>query len=143
MLYSIRAPQFYAAGKTGLLAGDLDAWNLAWLSHGETFHPDPHFTSLVRRTLQFVIKTGGIDLIDQLPAIAKVRGLMRFAPAHVVKKLLEAQHLSDMPLYAAYGTTWTDTMIRRARLYREPRHVVLDKPIRDLTKALVVIDACK
>lgn len=143
MLYSVRAPQSYALGKRGLLANDVDAWNLAWLSHGVTFHPDPRFTALVRRTLQFVLVTGGIDLIDRVPITDKVRGLMRFAPAHVVKKILEAEHLADMPLYAAYGSTWVETMTKRARLYREPRHAILDKPIKDLTKAIKVIESCK
>ena len=52
MLYSPQPAASYSSGNSGILAGDPEAWNLAWLSHGETFHPDPHFTTLVRRTVQ-------------------------------------------------------------------------------------------
>lgn len=143
MLYSPQPAASYSLGNSGILAGDPEAWNLAWLSHGETFHPDPHFTTLVRRTLQFVLKTGGIDLIDQVPAAEKVRGLMRFTPPQAVGKLLQAQYLTDMPLYAAYGMTWTNMMVARARLYTEPEHIMLDRPVIDLTQARMVIKGCR
>lgn len=143
MLYSPQPAASYSSGNSGILAGDPEAWNLAWLSHGETFHPDPHFTTVVRRTLQFVLETGGIDLIDQVPTIAKVRGLMRFTPPQAVGELLQARYLTDMPLYATYGRTWINTIVARARLYREPEHMVLDMPVTDLTQARVVIYGCR
>ncbi|HQS31908.1 MAG: hypothetical protein B7Y03_00610 [Polaromonas sp. 24-62-144] len=143
MLYSPQPAESYSSGNSGILAGDPEAWNLAWVSHGETFHPDPHFTTLVRRTLQFVLETGGIDLIDQVPTIAKVRGLMRLTAPQAVGKLLQARYLTDMPLYSAYGMTWINSMVARARLYREPEHIMLDRPVTDLTQARVVIEGCR
>lgn len=132
----------FSRANSRLIAGDPEAQNLYWLSHGTGPHPDPHFTSLVRRTLQFVITTGQIDLIDAIPASGKVRGLMRLPPPQAVLRLKSLQHLADLPLYAAYSG-WLDTIQERAWLYREPAHPTLDRPVTDFAQALKVIDLVK
>lgn len=53
---------------SGFLKDDQDAWNLAYLSWDfdkcKTW-PDPHFSTHVRRTLQFVIASGALDLSNE------------------------------------------------------------------------------
>ena len=119
-------------GRVGLLQQDKEAWNLAWLSHPVEAgpHRDPHFSSLVRRTLQTVIATGGIDLIDAYPDNAKVRGYLRLLPAQAVLRITQMKYLEDTPLYAAYGAGWVDTMLARSRLYREPHERLRHSPSR-------------
>lgn len=145
MHYSPCPPTNYSWGKVGLLAGDAEAWNLAWLSHpvDRSPHPDPNFSTLIRRTLQFVVATGKIDLIDAHPDNAKVRGFLRRPAAQAVLKITTMEHLIDTPLFAAYGSSWTDTLRERSRLYREPFDLVLDRVPASLTQALAVIDRCK
>ena len=145
MRYSTSPPSSYGWGKVGLLAGDTEAWNLAWLSHPveKGPHPDPQFSTLVRRTLQMVVANGKVDLIDAHPDKAKVRGYLRLLPAQAVLKITAMEHLVDTPLFAAYGTSWTDTMQTRARLYREPHDLTLDTFPPDYTQAMIAIARCK
>lgn len=132
-------------GVGGLLGGDPEAQNLAWLSHdlSKGPHPDPNFTTLVRRTLQTVMKTGQIDLVEAFPVHLKVRWLLRLPPAQAVARLQAIPALPTLPLSVAYGPGWLETVKARARLYREPFDLMLDAPVNDLTQALAVIDASK
>lgn len=137
MRYSPNPPTSYGWGKVGLLAGDTEAWNLAWLSHPVESgpHPDPQFSTLIRRTLQMVVTNGKVDLIDAYPDKAKVRGYLRLLPAQAVQRLVAMEHLVDTPLFAAYGTAWTDTLLARSKLYREPFDLAHDRAVSDLTGA--------
>jgi hypothetical protein len=140
--YSPQDAATYSFGRTGLLASDAEAWNLAWLSHPiEREAPkDPRFTTLVRRTLQTVVATGTIDIVGAYPDNAKVRGYLRLPPAQAVRRIMAMAHLADTPLFAAYGTQWTDTMQARAKLYREPYDPTLDQlVVDDCSQALAVI----
>ena len=85
--YSPKVADSYPSVKGSLLSGDPEAWNLAWLSHdfGKGPHFDSHFSTLIRRTLQFALKSGGIDLLDIVPTALKVRGLLRLPPAQAIK----------------------------------------------------------
>jgi hypothetical protein len=145
MRYSPQAPASYGWGPAGMLAGDPEAWNLAWLSHPVEWgpHPDPNFSTLIRRTLQFVIDDGVIDLIDAYSDSEKVRGFLRMPAAQAVLKITSMAHLVDTPLFSAYGSSWTDTLALRSRQYRAPYHSEYDHPALDLTQALAVIDLCK
>lgn len=142
--YSPQPVHTYRVIKGSLISGDPEAWNLAWLSHDfkKGPHPDANFTTLVRRTLQFVLKTGGIDLIDAVPTSLKVRGLLRLLPAQAVKRIAGMEHLIDTPMFSAYGAAWLEVMHERARLYREPEGP-LDMSLSDLTQAQAVINALK
>ncbi len=145
MRYSPHPPQAYGWGKGGITQGDPEAWNLAWLSHDLTKQPmpAPNFSTLIRRTLEFVLASGRIDLTDSYPASEKVRGFLQMPPAQAVQKILTMEHLIDTPMFAAYGSNWTDTLLERSRLYREPLDPVLDRTVPDLTQALAIIDHCK
>lgn len=142
--YSSR-PSRNESGWSELLGEDVEACNLAWLCHDshKGHHRDPRFTVLVRRTLQFVIASGKIDLIDAYPAEAKVRGLLRMSPAQAVLKFSQMALIRDLPLYAAYGEAWLDIMRARSRLYREPHDQVLDVELGDFTQANNAISICK
>jgi hypothetical protein len=91
---------------SALLKDDPEAWNLAYLSHnyeGPRCLLDPFFTTHVRRTLQFVIRTGETDLVGDREH-ETVRPILRLPP-------LSAKSL---PLYQAYGKTWIEIIQRRA-----------------------------
>lgn len=141
MRYSPSPPASYGWGKVGLLAGDTEAWNLAWLSHlvEKGPHPDPQFSTLVRRTLQMVVANGKVDLVDAHSDKAKVRGYLRLLPAQAVLKITAMEHLVDTPLFAAYGTSWTDTLRERSRLYREPHDLVHDRAVTEFPDAQALI----
>ncbi len=132
---------------SAVLSADAEAWNLAWLSYPCVediggLH-DPLFTTHVRRTLQKVLATGELDLIDALPAAAKVHGLLRLPPPAAALRLAEMAWRMDLALYRAYGEAWLECLEQRARAYREPHHPLLDAPVRSTAQALLAICACK
>lgn len=141
MRYSPHAAPNYAIGQSLLLKTDPEAWNLAWLSYDVRNgpHPDPHFTTLVRRTLQVVLATGSIDLISRYPDNDTVRGLLKLPPPQAVARLQTCSHFLDLPLFAAYGAQWVTTINERSRLYREPEHPSLDRPVTDFTEAIAAL----
>lgn len=142
--YSPKLADSYPSVKGSLLSGDPEAWNLAWLSHDFSKGPhfNPNFSTLIRRTVQFALKSGGIDLVDMVPTALKVRGLLRLPPAQAVKYIACMEHLTDTPMFAAYGTAWVDLMLERSRLYREPDDH-MDALVVDLSQAQAAINASK
>ena len=95
-----------------------EAWNLAYLSHDfETRlqHPDPNFTVLVKRTVQFRLDGSGSDIVSE--GVSGLFGSLLNQPAPRVVYLLR-QHpaLTQLPLYVAYGEAWLEVMGQRERL---------------------------
>ena len=131
--YSPHPIDFYGtANQSRILQEDPAAWNLAYLSwdfDSPKVWPDPQFSTHVRRTLQFVVESGKLDLIDEVPASLTVRGfLMRPAPM-AVRLLLRMSRVAELPLAKAYGATWIATIQERSHKYREPFDMLLDFPV--------------
>jgi hypothetical protein len=103
---------------SALLAKDLEAWNLAWLSHEyekSPEHDDPMFTTLVSRTLRMVRDTGSAGPPGVfVPAHRTVRGLLRLPPGEFWDHMAAEGLLRKTPLYAAYGEAWADLAFERA-----------------------------
>lgn len=145
--YSPHPIDFYStANQSQILQNDPAAWNLAYLSWDFDSHkvwPDPQFSTQVRRSLQFVVESGKLDLIDEVPASLTVRGfLLRPAPM-AVKMLLGMRRLAELPLSKAYGATWIATIQERSHNYREPHDAVLDFQVDAMKQALEVIRRVK
>lgn len=103
---------------SALLGQDKESWNLAYLSHDyETSveHPDPNFTTHVRRTIQFVVNTGEVDLAGLLEDRFCVRKFLREPPARAVKLIIGMSRLHETPMFKAYGQGWVTTMNQRAK----------------------------
>lgn len=133
------------ASRSLLLLRSPEAWNLAWLSWNWEDNPnlDVNFTAAVHQTLNTVLKTGKVDLTSSVPDSAKVASLMRLPPPQAAHKLAWHPGTPTLPLYLRYGPEWLETLTARARMYREPHDLVLDKPVSDFASALQVIAACK
>ena len=104
---------------TSRLLDTTQAWNLAFLSFdfdAHLDHPDPQFTTLVRRTLQTKLDGSGCDLAIGSPFEAAV-GSWLVLPAPRFSYLVK-QHrvLVDLPLYQAYGHQWLKTIEERSRI---------------------------
>lgn len=101
-----------------------EAWNLAYLSfpfEAVLSHPDPWFSTVIRRTLQTVLNTGVIDLADAYPDNVKVVHLMRMPAPQAVVHL--TAHAAKLPAFKAYGAEWLSTIQTRARLMCVDDHV--------------------
>lgn len=138
-------PGYRPVVRSALLGDQPEALNLVWLSHDSSAgpHPDPNFTTLVRRTLQFVVASGQIDLVGAFPDNVRVSGLMRLLPAQAVLRLRTLPLLMDLPLYCAYGDLWVETITRRSHLYHGPYDPVHDFPVNDTSQALGVLTALR
>lgn len=124
------------------LVEDPVAWNLAYLSwdfEAAQKPPDANFSTHVRRTLQYSLATGRVDLTDETPPHRTVRGLLQHPPPRAVKLLTEHPLVRDMPLFRAYGPDWLRTLEARGRLYWEPYDKDYDFEINVLTQATEVI----
>ena len=96
-------------------------------------HPDPHFSSYVRRTLQYVLLTGETDLAGIVPSHLTVRGFFRFPPPKAVLKLLAMKKRESLPLFKAYGAAWLVLAEQRSHLWQEPYDPVLDAPVTEFS----------
>lgn len=78
MNYESAEPKFQSA----ILTTDAEK-NLLWLSlaSGQSFFKDPNFTTRVRRSTQFVVSTGEIDLVNKYSDIFKVSDFLLRPPA--------------------------------------------------------------
>lgn len=124
------------------LVEDPIAWDLAYLSwdfESAKKPPDAQFSVNVRRTLQFDLVEGRLDLTGEAPVGNTVRGLFRHPAPRAVKLITELPNLQDLYLFKAYGTAWLDSMQKRVRLYREPHDKNYDFEINLLTQATEVI----
>lgn len=119
-----------------ILNDDEAAWNLAYLSYDFEklrSHPDPHFSTHVRRTLQHVLLTGETDLAGKVPAHLTVRGFFRFPPPKAMFQLLAMKRREALPLFKAYGTGWLVLAEQRSHLWQEPYDSALDALVTELS----------
>lgn len=127
---------------SGFLKDDQEAWNLAYLSWDfdkRKTWPDPHFSTHVRRTLQFVIDTGALDLTGEISSGKKVRGFLRGPAPAAAYKLTHLPRVKELPLYLVYGEKWLERVNDRARQYREPHDERFDFAIEDVSIGLEII----
>jgi len=143
--YSQHPVDCYDIGRgSQVLKGDPQAWNLAWLSFdvdAHKHHPDPNFTVLVRRTLDFCFLTRQIDLTGSVPPQLKVRGLFSLPPPRAVMRVCSMRDASLLPLFQAYGNAWLDTIYQRSYLWRAPYDCIHDAPVTDTTEAAALLEA--
>lgn len=131
---------------SSLLTSDEAAWNLAYLSWDIEHHPlwpDPHFSTHVRRSIQFVLATGRSDITGTTEDRYTVRGFMTRPAPEAVAKIAGMVHLKQLPLFLAYGEKWLDTLQARARNYREAHDDSFDFAVPDCSAALALIRACQ
>lgn len=119
----------YGPAQSSFLVAKTEVWNLAWLSHDFAAlpqHGDPNFTSLVRRSVSFVLRDGVEDITGAAPARLKIEGLMRLDPAQAVAHIAALKHLQQIPLFIAYGHPWVLTLQQRLTACRvNPAKVLL------------------
>lgn len=125
--YNIVLPGGVAAGPGDavFLRDDVEAWNLAYLSHPYELraeHRDAEFTVLVRRTVNTTLSGGRLDMLGHSPATLTVRGLLRLPAPEFIEAITRGNTaagerlLDRLPLYAAYGEPWLATCKARAAL---------------------------
>lgn len=137
---------YQAAGMFKLLLEDEAAWNLAYLSwdfDNPELRPDPNFSVNVRRTLQFVLATGQIDLTESVSRLEKVHGLINGIPPQVARRLTELKRVTELPLFKAYGQSWLDMVLCRSRLYREPHDETFDFEIESVKDSMGLLGKLK
>lgn len=131
---------------SGFLNDDQDAWNLAYLSWDfdkRKTWPDPLFSTHVRRTLQFVIASGALDLTNEANTSRTVRGFLRAPAPAAAYQMTRMRRVKELPLYLAYGEEWLNRVNARARNYREPHDARFDFAINDVSISLEAIRACR
>lgn len=92
------------------------AWNLAYLSHdwvSQFQHPDPMFSTHVRRSTQTRLDGTGLGLLEDESRL--VGSMMAMTAPRFVYLIRRSPALTSLPLYLAYGKSWLDTVDSRAR----------------------------
>lgn len=128
------------------LKPDPAAWNLAYLSWDFDkckVWPDPHLSTHVHRTLQFVIATGAIDLAGSVDIGKKVRGFLLAPAPAAAYQISSMRRVKELPLYLAYGEEWLNRVNARARDWREPHDERFDFAIDDFSLSLELIRVCR
>jgi hypothetical protein len=131
---------------TSVLLDTTEIWNLAYLSHDfETRldHPDPQFTTNVRRSCQTLLDGTGLDLTGLRKANQLVGSWLRLPAPRFVYLILRHPILQMLPLYTAYGPSWLHLIEERSRLCDfEPSAdgMLVAGEIVDLTLARAVLD---
>jgi hypothetical protein len=95
------------------------AWNLAYLSHDfdSCFsHPDPYFSTNVRRTVQSRLDGFGPDIIGEHQPEELVQAMLNLIAPRFVYLIRRSPILESLPMYLAYGPSWVDLIDHRARL---------------------------
>jgi hypothetical protein len=108
----------YGPSTSGLLE-TTEAWNLAFLSNDfETrlHHPDPYFTTNVRRTTQTLLDGSAVDLTESFPLSERVACLLRLPAPRFVYLVHRFAHLEQLPMYRAYGDEWLVTIEERSHI---------------------------
>jgi hypothetical protein len=108
----------YGPASSSLLEAT-EAWNLAFLSNdfeNRLHHPDPYFTTNVRRTTQTLLDGSGIDLTESFPLSQRVASLLRLPAPRFVYLIHKFAHLKSLPMYTAYGEEWLATIEERSHL---------------------------
>lgn len=127
---------------SNLLSSDISAWNLAYLSwdmENKPMWPDPHFSTHVRRTIQFVIAEGRSDVTGQTPDDESVRGYFLLPAPRAVHLVQRMVHFKNLPMYKNYGEVWRQTIIERSYRYRDNHEypeVKITSATRDLIRRL-------
>ena len=133
MRYSPQPIEYYSRNLLDLRVGpaqspflrdDPLAWNLAWVSHNYDATPqasDPKFTTHVRETAR------NHELRKHLNKLPE-----QFYHAVFV---LQPRLVRSLPMFAAYGLPWVNTVQQRAR-WAEPNDPLLDAPIGNTALAL-------
>lgn len=104
---------------TSSLLDTAQAWNLAFLSFdfdAHLHHPDPQFTTLVRRTLQTKLDGSGCDLIIGSPFQGAVGSWLALPAPRFSYLVKQHRVLVDLPLYQTYGHQWLKTIEERSRI---------------------------
>lgn len=118
-----------------------EAWNLAYLSHDydtTLTHPDPYFSTNVRRTIQSRLDGNGPDLAGEYPPSRLVQHMLTLTAPRFVHLIRRHPVLELLPMYLAYGPAWVDLIDKRARLITTDHTVYPD--IVSLDQAQMVID---
>lgn len=108
----------YGPASSGLLEAP-EAWNLAFLSNdfeNRLHHPDPYFTTNVRRTTQTLLDGTGVDLTASVPQSELVASMLRLPAPRFVFLIHKFAHLKSLPMYTAYGDEWLATIEERSHL---------------------------
>ena len=131
---------------TSALLDTAEMWNLAYLSHdfeARLDHPDPQFTTNVRRSCQTLLDGTGVDLTGLRTAKQLVGSWLRLPAPRFVYLILRHPILQTLPMYAAYGSPWLQLIEERSRLcHFEPSadgSVVANEAI-DLNQARAVLN---
>ena len=107
----------YGPATSALLNTDV-MWNLAFLSHDfekNINHPDPMFSTHVRRSTQMRLDGSGLGLAED-PQTLVGSWLTLPAPRFVYLISENEKLLTTLPLYVAYGKAWLKTITARERL---------------------------
>lgn len=118
----------------------VEVWNLAYLSFDydkALLHPDPQFLTKVRRTCQFDVTTGAVDMTyGALSGTANLLSdkLQMPAPWFVNWLTKNKRVLTKLPLFEAYGQSWLSTIERRCRLCHT-HDSGPEEPVHDLRQA--------
>lgn len=104
---------------TSVLLSQAESWNLAYLSHDydrNLCHPDPYFSTNVRRTVQSRLDGSGPDLVGEYQPGELVQGMLKLIAPRFVYLIRRSPILETLPMYLAYGPAWVDLIDQRARL---------------------------
>ncbi len=103
---------------TSKLLDRVEMWNLAYLSFDYECaleHPDPLFTTYVRRTVQSRLDGSG-PAPGECPT-KLVESLLNLpAPRFTYLVLRNKPLLQSLPLFKAYGAAWVQSIVQRERL---------------------------
>lgn len=123
--YSPKPLEEYPRTPTGP-AGDsrvdrVTVWNLAYLSHDfDRFplHKDPHFLTHVRRSCQYDLETGAVDLAGWAKGGVDLldNKLLMPAPWFVNWLMKNRRVMINLPLFKAYGQSWVSAIEERCRI---------------------------
>lgn len=100
------------------LLDKVEMWNLAYLSFDYDHlleHPDPLFTTHVRRTAQSMLDGGGAAP-HECPTKLVMSLLTLPAPRFTYLVLRNKPLLQSLPLFKAYGTAWLQIITQRDKL---------------------------
>lgn len=115
---------------TSRLLDKNEIWNLAYLSfnyEAHLEHPDPLFTTHVRRTAQARLDGSGAAP-HECPTKLVMSMLTLPAPRFTYLLLRNKPLLESLPLFKVYGTVWLANIVERDKLceWGAPHEVELD-----------------
>jgi hypothetical protein len=99
---------------------EVRTWNLAFLSfefERACHHEDSCFAVHVRRTLQAPLDGGMTDITVDAPYRDCVGSMLQLAAPQAVYRISKLDFVHRLPLFAAYGESWLQTMNHRAKKF--------------------------